>query len=194
MNHYVTGATIKALREKQDMTQSQLATKLCVSDKTISKWETGRGFPDISLIEALASALQVSIPELLSGEQIINTNRSANILRSRIYVCPICGNILHSTGMALISCCGITLPPLEPESIDDGHQLNCEKIGHEYFVAIEHPMSKAHYISFIAYCTGDRFEVVKLYPEGKSEASFFSRGHGIFYWYCNHHGLFSKKI
>ena len=194
MNHYVTGATIKALREKQHMTQSQLATKLCVSDKTISKWETGRGFPDISLIEALASALQVSIPELLSGEQIINTNRSANILRSSLYVCPICGNILYSTGMALISCCGITLPPLEPESIDDEHQLNCEKIGYEYFLSIEHPMSKAHYISFIAYCTGDRFEVVKLYPEGKSEASFFNRGHGILYWYCNHHGLFSKKI
>ncbi|MFQ7465388.1 MAG: helix-turn-helix domain-containing protein [[Clostridium] leptum] len=41
MNHYVTGSTIKSLREKQRLTQSQLAEKLCVSDKTISKWETG---------------------------------------------------------------------------------------------------------------------------------------------------------
>ena len=95
MNHYVTGSTIKALREKQRLTQSQLAEKLCVSDKTISKWETRRGFPDISLLKPLACALQVSIPELLSGEQIVNTNRSANVLKSPLYICPICGNILH---------------------------------------------------------------------------------------------------
>lgn len=97
MNNYITGAAIRALREKNRLTQQQLAEKLCVSDKAISKWETGKGFPDISLIEPLANVLQVSIPELLSGEQIINTNRSANILKSNLYVCPICGNIFHST-------------------------------------------------------------------------------------------------
>lgn len=194
MNHYITSTTIKALREKQHMTQSQLAMKLCVSDKTISKWETGRGLPDISLIESLAGALQVSIPELLLGELITNTNRSANILKSNLYVCPICGNIFHSTGTALISCCGITLPPLEAESVDSEHQLSCETIEHEYFISAKHPMSKTHYISFIAYCTGDRFEVVKLYPEGNLEARFLRRGHGLLFWYCNHHGLFSEKI
>lgn len=41
MNNYVTGAAIRTLREKQRLTQSQLAEKLCVSDKTVSKWETG---------------------------------------------------------------------------------------------------------------------------------------------------------
>ena len=66
MNNYVTGAVIKTLREKKKMTQSQLAQQLCVSDKTISKWETGKGFPDISLLEPLAKALQLSVPELLS--------------------------------------------------------------------------------------------------------------------------------
>ncbi len=194
MNHYITGATIKMLREKQRMTQSQLAEKLCVSDKTISKWETGKGFPDISLIEPLAGVLHVSLPELLSGEQIINTNRAANILKSSIYICPICGNVLHSTGSAMVSCCGVALPPLEAESADDGHQMNCETIEHEYFISVEHPMTKDHYISFVAYCTAQRFELVKLYPEGSAEARFFSRGHGMFFWYCNHHGLFSKRI
>lgn len=82
MNNYITGAVIKELREKNHLTQQQLAEKLCVSDKAISKWETGKGFPDISLIEPLANVLQVSIPELLSGEQIIKNNRFANILRS----------------------------------------------------------------------------------------------------------------
>lgn len=194
MNHYITGASIKALREKQRMTQAQLAEKLCVSDKAISKWETGRGFPDISLIEVLAATLQVSIPELLSGEQIINTNRSANILKSSLYVCPICGNILNATGSALVSCCGITLPPLEAEPADEEHSIHYEMIGHEHFISIEHPMTKSHYISFAAYCTGSRFELVKLYPEGSAEAGFFNRGHGMLYWYCNHHGLFSKRV
>lgn len=167
---------------------------MCVSDKTISKWETGKGFPDISLIEPLANVLQVSIPELLSGEQIINTNRSANILKSNLYVCPICGNIFHSTGSAMISCCGVTLPALEAEQADEEHQIKCEKIEDEFFLSMQHPMTKEHYISFVAYCTGERFESVKLYPESSIEVRFFSRGHGTLYWYCNHHGLFKKRI
>lgn len=194
MNNYITGSTIRTLREKNKMTQQQLAEKLCVSDKAISKWETGKGLPDISLIEPLANVLKVSIPELLSGEQIINSNRSSNLLRSNLYVCPICGNIIHSTGEAMISCCGVTLPPLETEQDDEEHQINCEKIEDEYFISMDHPMTKEHYISFVAYCTGNRFEYVKLYPEGNIEVRFFGRGHGMLYWYCNHHGLFKKRI
>lgn len=194
MNSYITGATIKALREKQHMTQAQMAQKLCVSDKTVSKWETGKGFPDISLIEALANVLRVSIPELLSGELIINDNRSANILKSNLYVCPICGNIIHASGSAMVSCCGVALPPMEAEQADDRHQMKCEEIEHEYFLSVEHSMTKEHYISFVAYCTGDRFEMVKLYPEGSAQARFFKRGHGVLYWYCNRHGLFKKIV
>lgn len=194
MNHYVTGAAIKALREKKRLTQQQLAEKLSVSDKAVSKWETGKGFPDISLLEPLASVLQVSLPELLSGEQIINANRSANLLKSNLYVCPVCGNIFHSTGSAMISCCGVTLPPLEAEQADVAHQIQCEKIEDEIFVSARHPMTKGHYLSFVAYCTGERFEIVKLYPESSVAVRFFSRGHGVLYWYCNHHGLFQKRI
>lgn len=98
MNHYITGSAIRALREQQHLTQAQLAEKLSVSDKTISKWETGRGLPDISLLEPLAQALKVSVAELLTGEQIINTNRAANMLKSQLYVCPICGNVFQSMG------------------------------------------------------------------------------------------------
>lgn len=194
MNHYITGAAIRALREQNHLTQQQLAEKLCVSDKAISKWETGKGFPDISLIAPLAQILRVSIPELLSGEQIVNTNRSANMLKSNLYVCPICGNIFHSTGSAMVSCCGVTLPPLEAEQADADHQIKCENIEDEIFVSMQHSMTKEHYISFVAYCTGARFESVKLYPESDIELRFFSRGHGILYWYCNHHGLFQKRI
>lgn len=194
MDHYITGAAIKRLREAKRLTQAQLAEQLCVSDKAVSKWETGKGFPDVSLLEPLANALQVSLPELLSGEQVINTNRSANLLRSQFYVCPICGNVLHSMGPAVVSCCGLTLPPLEAEQPDEEHAAQVEVIEHEHYVTVEHPMTKPHYISFLACVTGDRCNFVKLYPEGNAQTRFFIRGHGMLYWYCNHHGLFRQRI
>ena len=138
--------------------------------------------------------MQVSLPELLSGEQVINTNRSANLLRSQFYVCPICGNVLHSMGPAVVSCCGLTLPPLEAEQPDEEHAAQVEVIEHEHYVTVEHPMTKSHYISFLACVTGDRCNFVKLYPEGNAQPRFFIRGHGMLYWYCNHHGLFRQRI
>ena len=67
MDPYITGAGIKALREKRCLTQAALAEKLNVSDKTVSKWETGKGYPDISMLKPLAAALGVSLTELLAG-------------------------------------------------------------------------------------------------------------------------------
>ena len=195
MNHYIKGQTIKHLREQQRMTQLDLAEKLSVSDKTISKWETGRGLPDISLVEPLAKVLHVSIAELFAGTQIINTNKSANLLRSNFYVCPVCGNIIYSLGSVTISCCGISLPNLQAEEADERHSLMHDMIGYEHYFSIDHPMQKNHFISFIAYGKDNRFEIVKLYPESSAEAYFFSRGkRGIVYWYCNHHGLFYQRL
>lgn len=194
MNHYITGTAIKTLRERRGLTQAQLADQLNVSDKTISKWETARGLPDITLLEPLAAALGVSLPELLSGEFITNTNRSSNMLRSQLYVCPVCGNVLHAAGAASVSCCGVTLPPLEAETPDAAHTAAITEIEHELYVEIPHEMTKTHNLAFIAYVTGDRFEFVRLYPEGPAAARFFRRGHGKVYWYCNKHGLFVQKV
>ena len=113
MNTYVTGATIKQLREAEYLTQAELAEKIGVSSKTISKWETAKGLPDVTLLQPLAQALGISVIELMNGEHIINKNISANMLRCKFYVCPICGNIIHSVGDAVVSCCGITLPTLK---------------------------------------------------------------------------------
>ena len=71
MDQYVTGAVIKRLREEKNMTQQQLADKLSVSAKTISKWETAKGYPDITLLESIANALSVSVTELISGNTIV---------------------------------------------------------------------------------------------------------------------------
>ena len=194
MNTYVTGVTIKSLREKQKLTQVQLAEKIGVSSKTISKWETAKGLPDISLLQPIAQALNISVIELMNGEHITNKNVSANMLRAKFYVCPVCGNVIYSIGDSVISCCGITLPALEAEIPDDNHKINIEAVEDEKFVVIKHPMEKNHYISFIAYVTSDRVQLVKLYPEGSAESRFQLRGHGIIYWYCNHHGFYKYKM
>ena len=190
MNQYVTGSMIKRLREKKGITQSQLAEKINISDKAVSKWETGRGYPDITLIEPLADTLGVSILELFSGEDIINTNKAFNMQRMKLYVCPICGNIIQSTGEAVISCCGITLPALEAEAEDEKHALNVEVVEDEYYVTIQHEMSKTHYISFIAACRDNGIEIIKLYPEQTAEARFKIARTRRLYYYCNRHGLY----
>ena len=194
MNTYVTGGAIKSLRESRNLTQAELAEHLGVSSKTVSKWETAKGLPDITLLQPLAAALGVSVIELMNGQPIANHNVSGNMLRSKFYVCPICGNILHTTGTALISCCGITLPPLEAEDADDDHAVTAERVEDEYFVTVDHPMTKSHFISFIAHVNSDRLQMVKLYPEGNAETRLQLRGRGYLYYYCNHHGLFRKKM
>ena len=191
---YISGATIKNLRESKGLTQLQLAEKIGVSSKAVSKWETAKGLPDISLIEPLSNALGVSIMELMSGETIINKNTSSNILFSKFYVCPICGNIIRTTGDTVISCCGITLPPLEAEEIDHNHAITIENVEDEKFITINHEMSKTHYISFIAYVTSDKVNFVKFYPEGNAETRMQFRGKGFLYIYCNKHGLMKKKV
>ena len=192
MNNYVTGAVIKALREKNKMTQEELAQKIFVTSKAVSKWETGKGFPDIGLLENLGKALGVSVIELLSGENITNQNKACNMARGKFYVCPICGNIIHTTGEAVISCCGITLPALESEvnSSDSEHTISVQTIEDEYFVTINHPMTKEHYISFIAAISGQGIQLIKLYSEGPAQARLKIAGVRKIFAYCNLHGLF----
>ena len=193
MNTYVTGTTIKQLREAKRLTQTELGEKIGVSSKTVSKWETAKGLPDISLLQPLSQALGVSVIELMNGEQITNRNRSSNLLRAKFYVCPVCGNVLWGFGNAMVSCCGVTLPALEAEEPDDAHTLTVETVEDEHCLRLPHPMTKEHCISFAAYVTTDRIQLVEFYPEGNAQTRMQLRGHGILYWYCNRHGLFCQR-
>ena len=125
---------------------------------------------------------------------VVNANRAANMLKSRFFICPVCGNVLMARGEALVSCCGIQLPALTAEEPDPAHRLEIVKTEDELYVSCDHPMSKEHYLTFITYLTGDRCETVTLYPEGNAEARFFIRGGGLLYCYCNRHGLFRQKL
>ena len=194
MDRYVTGAVIRRLRENNKMTQEELAEKIFVSGKAVSKWETGQGFPDISLLEPLAGALGISVAELLSGECVRNKNRASDMLRSRFYVCPVCGNVIRAVGEAAVSCCGITLPALEAEEPDEAHRILVETAEDEYFVRLDHPMDKDHYISFLAAVSDNGVQFVKLYPEGGAEARFKRSRVRKIYTYCSHHGLFAVSV
>lgn len=192
--NYITGETIKKLREKKHLTQLQLAEKLMVSDKTVSKWETGRGLPDISILPQLAAALSVTVPELLTGDVAENRNVSANMKRSHFYVCPICGNVIHAMGEGAFSCCGVRLPALEGEAPDDEHAIRVEDVEDELLLTVNQPMEKGHYISVLAYVTDSRLQMEKLYPEQMAEIRFRRMGRGILLALCSRDGLFIQKI
>ena len=194
MNPYVTGTVIRALREQNHMTQAQLAEQLCVSDKAISKWETGKGYPDITLLKPIADAFHISLAELISGELVHNQNVSGNLLRAKFYVCPVCGNIFHSMGEAVIHCHGIQLLPCIPEMSDEAHKIFIERAEDEYYVRIDHPMTKQHFISMIAAVSPDRLQLVKRYPEGNSEARFRMDGVKKIVFLCNRDGLFYTDV
>ena len=194
MNNYVTGKTIRNLREARGLTQETLAADIHVSAKAVSKWETGKGFPDVSLLEPLAASLGISVIELLSGSTVRNRNRAANMLRSRLYVCPVCGNVVQAAGEAVISCCGIILPPQEAEEADDEHRIQAEIVDGEYYLTLQHPMTKVHYISFLLAVSDRGTQLVKLYPEENAETRFRIPGVKVLYAYCNRHGLFQYKL
>ena len=194
MDQYVTGVMIRTLREKHHLTQAELAEKLFVSDKTISKWENGKGYPDFSLLEPIARVFGISVAELLAGKTVENINVSANMLRSKFYVCPVCGNVLHTMGEAAIHCHGVLLTPAQAEETDDRHKIFIEGVEDEYYVRIEHDMTKTHYISFMAAISPDKLQMIRLYPEGNAEGRFKQSGVKQLFFYCNRDGLFSVRV
>ena len=193
MATYLTADTVKTLREQRGLTQRALAEAVGVTDKAVSKWESGRGLPDVSLVEPLAQALGVSVAELLTGDVRQNANRSGNLMRSKLYGCPLCGNVVHALGEGSFSCCGVNLMPLEAEEPDEDHGISIERVEDEWYVTLDHPMTKGHFISFIAYLTTDGITLKKLYPEQEAAARFRMGMSGVILAYCNRHGLFRVR-
>ena len=192
---FLAPGVIKLLRDERRLTQRELAAALGVTDKAVSKWESGRGLPDITLVEPLARELGVSVAELLAGDVRANANRAGNMLRSVFYVCPICGNVVHAMGEGAFSCCGSAMLPLEAEdaTADDAHAFKIERVEDDWYVTLDHPMTKEHYVSFVAYVTSGAMQIQKLYPEQLIQPRFHITGRGDVYLYCNKHGLFKQR-
>ena len=188
------GRVIRELREQRHMTQAELARQIGVSDKAVSKWETGRGCPDISLMETLGEALGTSSAELLGGRAVRNDNVAANMLRSKIYVCPVCGNVVCSSGEAYVCCHGSQLLPLEAQPAAGEHALFARMVEGELFVTSAHPMDKDHHLTLLFASSPDRVQVVRLYPEGPAEARIMRQGVRNVYVNCSRHGLFYAPV
>ncbi len=194
MNYEKVGSVIYQLRKEAAMTQQELADKLFISNKAISKWERGQGCPDVSLLGSLSEVFGVNIEKILAGDLSPNSADGGNMKRAKFYVCPMCGNILTATGDAEISCCGRKLEPLVSKTADAEHQLHVEVIEDDYYITFEHKMSKDHFLNFFAYLDYDRVTLIRLYPEQGGEVRFPKRGRGKLLFGCSKDGLFSWKL
>lgn len=188
-----TGTLIRTLRAERGLTQKQIADALGISPKTVSKWECGLGCPDLGLWRDLAVILGTDVEQLMEGELKRNRPDSGNISRVRFYVCPLCGNVLFSTGPANIHCCGQRLEALIP-SVEQLPDLTVEEMDTDYYLTFDHPMTKQHHLTFAAYVKTDRITLHRLYPEQEAAVRFPVQRGGVLYVCCSQHGLMRYKV
>lgn len=194
MDQIKTGKLIRFLRQKQNLTQLALAEKIHVSDKTISKWERGCGAPDIALLPLLSDALSVDMEALMKGTLEENDISNGNMKKLRFYICPGCGNLMFTTDDADICCCGQKVTSLSAQKVGPEHRLNITRDDSEWYITTGHEMRREHYISFLAFLTGDTLILKKLYPEWGLETRLPFFAHGTLFWYCTQHGLFCQEV
>ena len=187
------GKLLRDLRASKSMTQKQVADILGVQPKTVSKWETGKGFPDVSVISKLADIFGVSEKILLEGSLVKNRPEPGNLKRIRFYVCPCCGSTLYGTGESKVICCGKFLEPLKPQKSDKEHLSAVSHIENDFYIEFNCEMTKEHYIGFVAYVRMDRVLFIRLYPEQEPAVRFPAMYGGTLYYYCTKHGLFECK-
>lgn len=192
MDNKKIGQLIYILRKEKNMTQKQLADALYLSDRTISKWERGIGCPDITLLPHLAALLEIPIENLLTGELQKEDIVGGNMKNSSYYVC--CSNIGLATGNFVVSCCGRKLDPLVATKATDEQKLKVEEIDMQYSISAEHPMTKEHYVSFIALATGDQIQIFKQYPEWALQVNIPKKKRGKLLWFDTRDGLLYQYI
>ena len=188
------GGVIFRLRRERGLTQRQLAERLHVTDKAVSKWERGMGCPDVSLLTALSQTLGADLTALLSGRLPPEEPSGGTMKRAKYYVCPVCGGITMTTGQGTLSCCGRTLEALTPRKAAEGEKLSVERVEDEWYVTSSHSMIKDHHIAFLAFAAGDRVQIIHQYPEWDLSVRIPARGRGTLLWYCTQHGLFYQYL
>ena len=194
MDQIKTGALIRTLRTKCGLTQKQLAEKLNISDKAVSKWECGNGSPDISILTELVNILGTDVRTLLSGEINCNEREVGNMNKIRFYVCGECGNMSTSTSEASVTCCGNKLAVIEPHKASEHERLKIENTGGELYITSGHEMTKEHFISFAAYQNDNTLMIFKQYPEWTMQARLPLLRSGRLVWYCNKCGLLWQPV
>ena len=145
MDQIKIGKFIATLRKEQNLTQAELAMKLGVTDRAVSKWENGRGMPDLSLVVSLSEALDVSINELLSGERIekehYQEKLEENIVQTIEYSKNEMKNIRKIFSIILVAVFAIVFLLGALFNIDVGRMLRNEEVvfstwGFDYFAPV----------------------------------------------------------
>lgn len=194
MDNAKIGKLIYNLRKNAALTQIQLAEKLNVSDKAVSKWERGFGCPDISLLPELANIFEIDLETLLKGELENRDELGGNLKKLKFYVCQNCKNVITSMTETNITCCGKKLKSLQAQKSTELHQLTVEKIENEFFITTQHPMEREHYISFVALLSCDSLVLKKLYPEWDLQTRLPILPYGKLFYYCTQDGLFFQDV
>lgn len=194
MDQIKTGELIRKLRTDMGLTQKQLAQRLHVSDKAVSKWECGSGCPDLSLFSALAQVLGTNTDSLLTGEISKNDKEKGDMKKLRFYVCKECGNIITSASDAAVFCCGSKLTALDARRASESEMLTVQDIGGEWHITTDHEMTKDHYISFVAYQSDSSLMMFRQYPEWGININLPMFRSGRLVWYCGKCGLLFQDI
>jgi transcriptional regulator with XRE-family HTH domain len=194
MDQVKTGELIRHMRVQLGLTQKQLAERINVSDKAVSKWECGNGCPDISLLGELARVFGTEVGVLLSGEIDKNESEKGDMKKIRFYVCKDCGNIVTAASDAAVTCCGSRLYALEARKAEPGEQLCISDIGGEWYITTEHEMTKQHHISFVAYVSDNSVTIFRQYPEWSMQIHLPMYRSGRLVWYCTKCGLLYQEI
>ena len=188
------GQRIATLRKELGWTQKVLAEALHVSDRTISKWERNQGLPEITMLPQLAETLGISVDHLLGGGLQMNRFVGGNMKNIKFYVCGHCQNVITAAEEVEIQCCGKKLPKLEAQKATEENALTVTETDGQWFVSSEHPMTKEHYISFIAFATGEQVQIIKQYPEWALQTQIPKRKYGQLFWYDTQNGLFKQLV
>ena len=194
MDQTKTGGLIRALRTQKGLTQKALAEAVGVGDKAVSKWERGLGCPDLSLLQELSNVFRIDLGQLLAGELDAREALGGNMKKATFYICPACGNVVTAMAEAAVSCCGKRLEASPPQKAEEAERLSVESVENDFFITSDHPMTKDHYITFVALLTGDRLILSKQYPEWGLQARIPASGHGRLLWHCSRHGLFYQLV
>lgn len=194
MDHTKIGGLIRRLRQERGLTQRQLAERMNISDKTVSKWERGMGCPDLSLLPELSDIFHVGLDQLLTGELDAREALGGNMKKTAFYICPDCGNVITAMAEASVSCCGKRLEAARPQKAEGADRLTVETVDDGLFITSSHPMSKDHYITFAALLTGDSLMLRRQYPEWGLQVRLPAIGHGKLLWHCSRHGLFYQLV
>ena len=192
MDYAKTGQLIRRLRLEMGLTQQELADQLHICSKTVSKWECGHGFPEVSMFPALSEVFNVDFSSLYSGEISSKCKDSGNLRRLQFHVCPTCGNIVTTTSSMSAVCCGKKLQPLTAQRA--GEDVQVTLTDGEYVLSSDHEMHRDHYISFLALCSSDQLLLRKLYPEWDVHLQLPYMPGATLYWYCTKHGLFVQRL